>query len=529
MKRSVSLLACFFLLCSFALPADAKTAIGFNEQWQRTFDYSLYAALPTSSGDVLAVSFTADEEQLLFDFYRLDHNSGKIITKIALKSGRLFPFKSEDGQAYLMLYDVNAKSLILYDEHLDVVWTLPHTADPSYFEEVVYWEMVDGQFHFFDGRHLMPVAGFTTNGVELSFPGEDYERPVLTPCSGQAFCLEAASIDVHIRDSKRKIDHTVTLKPRFPDNHIVNFVSVFVYEWERYHSPDAYHQIDFTEPDRYMMYVNSIHKEDDSQMTHRFIEFNAAGEIVEEIEFARDEEYYDFFSTGDRFAFARGQEYMVLDLDTMEMDTEPLDSTISYASSYEYPSYLMTDESFYLFQEGYALGQKFTRLQPEQDLLTILQNYVFIHSLNPQISTLAYDAKTGKAVGGLRQGLDFMDIEETGDILAHSPNYGEYSYTLTMVRPVRIMSYAKDKTWTVTFNKTLDAQSVTDRTVHVLDPAGQQVEGVTLSIDKKKLSIHAPAAGYGSGGPYTLVITSGIKAADGKQVTSGQTKQFNIK
>ncbi|MGM9948923.1 MAG: Ig-like domain-containing protein, partial [Lysinibacillus sp.] len=507
----------------------ARTEIGFNEQWQRTLDYSLYAALPASSGDVLAVSFTADEEQLLFDFYKLDHRNGKIIKKIPLKSGDLFPFKSEDGQAYLMLYDTTAKALILYDENLNILWSLENTSYPSYFEDIVYWEIVDGQFRFYDNRQLVPVAGFTKAGVELSFPKGDYERPVLTPCNGEAFCPELASVDVQIRDAGRNIDRTVTLKPDFPDNHIVNFVSVFVYDWERYLDMEAYREIDFTQPDRYMMYINSVHIEDESHMTHRFIEFNVKGEIVKEIEFARDELDYDFFSTGDRFAFAHGREYMLLNLETMEMDTDSLDSTVAYSSSYEYPSYLMTDESFYLFKEGYALGQKFARLQPERDLLTILNNYVLVHSLNKQVPTLVYDRKTGRAAGEMKQALDFMDMGKTGNMLVHSPSIGEYSYTLTMVQPAPVKSYAQHKTWTVTFNRSLDARSVNDQTVYVLDSAGEHVKDVTLSIDKKTLSIHAPAAGYAPGASYTLVITGGIKAANGKAMTSGQTKKFKIK
>ncbi len=529
MKRSISILACCFFLCSFALPAGAKTEIGFNEQWQRTLDYSLYAALPTSSGDVLAVSFTADEEQLLFDFYKLNRKNGKIIKKIPLKSGHLFPFKSEDGQAYLMFYNTPKKSLILYDENLNILWSLENSSYPAYLEEIVYWEMVDGQFQFYDNRSLSPVIGFTETGVELSFPGESYERPLLIPCGGEAFCPEAATVDVQIQDTVRNINHTVTVKPDFPDNHIVNFVSVFVYDWERYLNLANYQEIDFTKPDRYMMYVNSVHKEDESRMTHRFIEFNTKGEIVREIEFARDELHYDFFSTGDRFAFAHGQEYMILNLDTMEMDTEPLDSAAVYSSSYEYPSYLMTDESFYLFKDGYALGKKFARLQPERDLLTLLKSYVLVHSLNPQVSTLAYSPKTGEAVGELKQALNFMDIEKTGSILTHSSSIGEYSYTLTMVQPAPIKSYTKNKTWTVTFNQSVDPRSINDHTVYVLNSAGEHVKDVTLSVDRKKLSIHAPATGYAPGESYTLVITSGIKAANGKPMTSGQTKKFNIK
>lgn len=529
MKRIVSLLICCFVLCSFDIPASAKTEIGFNEQWQRTFDYSLYAALPTSLGDLLAISFTADEDQLLFDFYKLDRKNGKIIKKVLLKSGNVFPFKAKAGQAYLLFYDAAAKKLILYDENLTILWSLEKDSYSSSFEEIVYWEIVEEQFLFYNNESLEPILGFTKSGEELSFPPAKYERPVLTPCAGEAFCPEAATVDIHIQDNTRNIDRTVTVKPNFPANHIVNFVSVFVYEWERYLNIASYQKIDFTKPDRYMMYINSVDQTDETKMTHRFIEFNAQGEIVREIEFAQNELEYDFFSTGNRFAFIHDQQYMLLNLDTMQMNTVPLDSKAAYSSSYEYPSYLMTDESFYLFQEGYSLGQKFARTEQKQDLLTILKDYVLLHSFDQHTPSLAYHPVTGERVGELKQATNFMDVQETGNIVAHSPNFEKYSYTLTMIQPEPMKSYAKNKSWTISFNQAVDPRSINDHTVYVLDAKGEHVEGVTFTVDQKKVSVHAPAKGYLSGESYTLVITKKIKAANGRPMTSGQTKKFKIK
>ncbi len=322
---------------------------------------------------------------------------------------------------------------------------------------------------------------------------------------------------------------TVTLAPNFPEDHIVNFVSVFVYDWERYFDVESYKKVDFKKPDRYMMYINSVHKTDETQITHRFIEFNAQGEIVKEIEFAKDELYYDFFSTGNRFAFAYQDDYLLIDLHTMDMSSTKLDSNIGYSSDYEYPTYLMTDKSFYLFNDGYALGEKFARLDDERDLLTILKNYVFLHSFNKTTSTLAYDAKTAQVVGNVKQAIDFLDIEETGKILAHNYNGQDYSYTLTMIKPAQIPTYAKNKTWTLTFNQPIDPRSLNDNTIYVLNAAGERVKDVKFSTDGKKVFVHAPENGYTSGETYTLVMTEAIKSATGRTVTSGQTKTFKIK
>ena len=189
----------------------------------------------------------------------------------------------------------------------------------------------------------------------------------------------------------------------------------------------------------------------------------------------------------------------------------------------------MTDESFYLFNESYALGEKFARLNDERDLLTILKDYVFLHSFKKEIATLAYDTKTAQVVGHVKQAIDFLDIEETGKILAHNYNVQDYSYTLTMIKPAQIPTYAKDKTWTLTFNQPIDPRSLNDNTIYVLNVAGERVKGVKFSAEGKKVFVHAPEKGYISGEVYTLVMTNAIKSATGRTVTSGQTKTFKIK
>ncbi|MFF5993933.1 Ig-like domain-containing protein [Lysinibacillus sp. KU-BSD001] len=529
LKRSVIMMICCLFLCSFTLPASAKTDIAFNEQWSRTLDYSLYTAMSTSTGDILTISYTADEEQLLFDFYKLHRDSGKIQKKLLLKSGYVFPFKSEDGQAYLMFYDTKLMSLVLYDENLEIVWSLEDENYLMYLEQAMFWDVIDGQFYFYDGVNLVPMLGFNLLGEELVFPAIVYERPTLTPCVGEDFCPELATVDVDIKDPVRNINQTVTLEPHFPKDHIVNFVSVFVYNWERYFDAISYDKVDFSQPDRYMMYINSVHKTDDTQMTHRFIEFNAQGQIVKEIEFGKDELYYDFFSTGNRFAFSYDDQYLLLNLDTMQLSTTTLDSDIAYSSDYEYPTYLMTDQSFYLFDEGYALGKQFARQHDERDLLTLLNDYVLLHSFNKSVSTVAYNPKTAQIVGHLKQAIHFLDVVETGNILAHGYNAKDYSYTLTMIHPSTLQAYEKNKTWTITFSQPVDPRSLNENTVYVVNAAGERVNGLTFSSEGKKVFVHAPDQGYTSGEMYTLVITDAIKSTNGRTVTSGKTITFTVK
>ena len=192
-KQNASIIICCLLfLCPFITPASAKTAVAFDEQWSRTLDYSLYIAMPTSIGDILAVSYTAGEEQLLFDFYKLNRDNGKIMKKHLLKSGDLFPFKSDDGKAYLMFHDTNLKSLLLYDENLNIVWSVDDEHYVSLLEQAMYWEIVEDRFYFYDGWNIAPVLAFNLDGEEIALPIVAYERPQLTPCADRpSFCAVA--------------------------------------------------------------------------------------------------------------------------------------------------------------------------------------------------------------------------------------------------------------------------------------------------------------------------------------------------
>ena len=75
----------------------------------------------------------------------------------------------------------------------------------------------------------------------------------------------------------------------------------------------------------------------------------------------------------------------------------------------------------------------------------------------------------------------------------------------------------------------MDPRSINDHTVYVLNAAGEQVDGITFTVDQKKITVHAPAKGYVTGELYTLVMTNNIKAANGRSMISGQTKKFKIR
>ena len=98
-----------------------------------------------------------------------------------------------------------------------------------------------------------------------------------------------------------------------------------------------------------------------------------------------------------------------------------------------------------------------------------------------------------------------------------------------MIKPAPIPTYAKNKTWTLTFSQPIDPRSLNENTIYVLNEAGERIKNVKFSADGKKAFVHAPESGYTPGETYTLVITDGIKSATGRAVTSGQTRTFTIK
>lgn len=84
-----------------------------------------------------------------------------------------------------------------------------------------------------------------------------------------------------------------------------------------------------------------------------------------------------------------------------------------------------------------------------------------------------------------------------------------------------------DKSWTVTFNGTLDAATVTEDSVYVLDSKGNSVE-VTLKSSGKSITVNAPAGYYKNGESYTLYMTSNIKYKSGKSIGKARKYRFSV-
>ncbi|MCZ8539045.1 Ig-like domain-containing protein [Psychrobacillus psychrodurans] len=86
-----------------------------------------------------------------------------------------------------------------------------------------------------------------------------------------------------------------------------------------------------------------------------------------------------------------------------------------------------------------------------------------------------------------------------------------------------------NKTWTITFNKAVDPTSVNLNSVYVLDQFGVKNNGtITISPDRKSVTIAPPVEGYNFSNAYTLHITNSIKDESGKPLSSNKQKKFTI-
>ncbi|MFS0576588.1 glucosaminidase domain-containing protein [Sporosarcina sp. 179-K 3D1 HS] len=86
-----------------------------------------------------------------------------------------------------------------------------------------------------------------------------------------------------------------------------------------------------------------------------------------------------------------------------------------------------------------------------------------------------------------------------------------------------------DKTWTVTFNSTVNTATVNSNTIYVTDVSGVKRNGaLKVSTDKKQVTIAPPTGGYTHSATYTLHITSDARGENGKYLSGLIQKRFTI-
>ncbi|WP_233192125.1 glucosaminidase domain-containing protein [Sporosarcina sp. P34] len=87
-----------------------------------------------------------------------------------------------------------------------------------------------------------------------------------------------------------------------------------------------------------------------------------------------------------------------------------------------------------------------------------------------------------------------------------------------------------DKPWTITFNKPVNKDTVSESTIYIKDSKGTtQNNEITYSDSDKKVHIAPPTGNYRSGETYTLHITQAVHNTDNQPLNAPVTKTFSIK
>ena len=98
---------------------------------------------------------------------------------------------------------------------------------------------------------------------------------------------------------------------------------------------------------------------------------------------------------------------------------------------------------------------------------------------------------------------------------------------LSLVSPVWASAdHPANKQWTITFSMDVDAKTVNNSTVYVMDENGNKLDQ-PLTVENRKVIVHAPINLYKAGN-YVLHVENNVKSITGEVLKAGQTKAFLI-
>lgn len=97
--------------------------------------------------------------------------------------------------------------------------------------------------------------------------------------------------------------------------------------------------------------------------------------------------------------------------------------------------------------------------------------------------------------------------------------------SMTMYKLPTYESFPKNKMWTITFNEEVDASSVIDKNIYVVNENNKR-QAVSFSINKNEILVYAPNGNYKEGN-YTLELEN-IKSVDGTTLNRKNIHHFSI-
>lgn len=86
-----------------------------------------------------------------------------------------------------------------------------------------------------------------------------------------------------------------------------------------------------------------------------------------------------------------------------------------------------------------------------------------------------------------------------------------------------------DKTWTINFSQSVQKETVTNKSVRVLNQSGEEVEvEITVLNDGKSVQVSPPKFLYESNQTYYILIDNSIKSESGKELKEAVSLKFTI-
>lgn len=506
------------LLITSILPSQASANSNLSLLWEKEFNSYFYNEIATTStnGSLISTYDISDgsnyQSVYSYDFMKLDAK-GDIVQLEKMSNGTTKIFEY-NGKGYIAFMNNATKNFELYDENFELLLSKSVALDNR-----VSFTVQDDIIALTTGNLSY---GNNSKGVYYSLKTFDEIAPSKLPIEKY--------MGVHESDWETGKEKYSIAGVTFAET-IVDMIPVDLNQFENGRPFRGDRNI--SKIDGYFYAALDLREEKEFyEDSIGLFKFDLQGNIVESATIIKD----DFKSANSAIILNEKiifpfEQYVEYDLPTLTM-------TKTYPSPNSYPELGKLSNDLYYFGQGNDLifanydGKEKYRV-PNLAYVLSHSNSYFVGSANRADSL--YSLVTGEK---LLEEKDFSLSVFNDRVIAHKgnliePDYDEYKATVKLYgekvnTPVE-KTYDTDKPWTITFNKDVNENTVSNETIYVIDDAGIKVDGLSFNTQANKVEVKAPAAGYVSGKTYTLHVTTGVQSLSNVANKKAETRKFTIK
>lgn len=502
------------LFFSFSFPTQAATPLSPSLMWEKSFNSNgwLHDEFHASStNDTFISTFTIKEESnykntYFFDIMKVNQN-GKTTKDFNIEADEIHFYEDKTG-GYIIAFSLERQVVEVYNEDFERI----HMMEPSASFEFLG---IDTQDEFIAVGVLNTATKesetHTYYIADLS-PTENIDFPV-TPSYGMEVDgqyiiygrsfdkqdVEMVSIDADQIAKGADLGYATDIVERDGYFYVAIGFSIGEFSWGTRNSYTGLFQID---QGGNILQKNILETDYIIQLGNKFIG-------IENFKYV----YYDFASLQKQVVFAAYTDldpYLSLNKLSEDLFVYTLNGKSIFANDKAITQYIRPDFSHYV-----PLDEKHF-----VDMKGGIQEYYL------------YDIKTGNLVDIDPYGLPRLSNGKIAVLTTDWWDSGTYTYKYTVkmytTEPLKTDAYLPDKTWTITFNSEVDAHTVSEDTIYVIDENNHKVEGLTFTTKDKKVEVHAPTLGYDRGKTYTLHVTPAVQSSNGIALKQESTKVFTI-